>query len=109
MHITDEQLLKWAARFELPGGVSIVRSNLAWQEGNWWIRNPDGTRFLTREGWKLPSDVRDGSLLFETAREAAEFLFVFDLTGPDVQRDREAHRPPEMRRHPETPAEKKYG
>jgi len=98
MHITDEQLLKWAARFELPGGVSIVRSNLAWQEGNWWIRNPDGTRFLTREGWKLPSDVRDGSLLFETAREAAEFLFAFDFSDPDVQRDREAHRDPEM--HP---------
>jgi hypothetical protein len=84
MHITDEQLLKWATRFELPGGISIVRSNLSWQEGHWWIRNADGSRLLTREGWRLPRDIHDGSLLFTTAREAAEFLFAFDLSDPDL-------------------------
>jgi len=86
MQITDEQLLQWAARFELPGGVVIVRSNLAWQEGRWWIRNPDGSRLLTRDGWRSMTDVRDGSLLFETAREAAEFLFAFDFSDPEMHR-----------------------
>jgi hypothetical protein len=82
MNVSDEQLLKWATRFDLPTGISIVRSNLSFAEGNWWIRNQDGTRVLTREGWRLLPEIHDGSLLFTTAREAVEFLLSFDFSEP---------------------------